>query len=274
MSLFQSLARVRLGRRFGAAVTLVIIAVSSVWLQSAFGANPITDAIKNGDVVDPQVNSWLAIQTSLQQFLHWDFILRLFLSLSLAIVCGWVLAWHPRSDNIAAPTNLEERKILVLLGLVGAVVSELSEVNATLAFVIFGIGALLRFRTLLDNPRLTGKAVMVMVVGLACGMGAWAMAVFVTAFSWALIYYMDSHVACRLRVRLAHEADPEVTLAAVRSFLASQGCRVQSATIYKGKRRLDLVLHVPAQFDLKQLEMDLRATLPKAVDARVDCKAV
>ena len=42
--------------------------------------------------------------------------------------------------------------------MVGAVVAELSGTSQTLAFVIFGIGALLRFRTVLDNPKLTVKA--------------------------------------------------------------------------------------------------------------------
>ena len=62
-------------------------------------------------------------------------------------------------------SDLEERKALILLGVVGAVVAELSKSSQTLAFVIFGIGALLRFRTVLDNPKLTGKAIMVVVVG-------------------------------------------------------------------------------------------------------------
>src|SRR5439155_10375779 len=38
-----------------------------------------------------------------------------------------------------------------------------------------------------DNPKLTGKAITVVVVGLACGMGSWAMAVFVTGFTWLLV---------------------------------------------------------------------------------------
>jgi len=55
-----------------------------------------------------------------------------------------------------------------------------------MAFVIFGIGSLVRFRTVLDNPKLTGKAIMVIVIGLACGMNQWAMAAFVTAVTWVL----------------------------------------------------------------------------------------
>src|SRR5262249_58399161 len=144
-------------------------------------------------------------------------------SLALAVAYAWVVAWHPRSTRIDSLSNLEERKTLVLLGMVGAVVAELSGVSTTLAFVIFGIGALLRFRTVLDNPKLTVKAITVLVIGLACGMGSWVMAVFVTAFSWVLIFWLDSRISCRLRIRLARDLaglDPngavfeEITVAA------------------------------------------------------------
>jgi len=58
-------------------------------------------------------------------------------------------------------SDFEERRHSIL-GVVGAVVAELSEQpNARLCHL--GIGALLRFRTLLDNPKLYRKAIMVVV---------------------------------------------------------------------------------------------------------------
>src|SRR5438067_3386367 len=150
-----------------------LIARACVVSSAALGANPAEEMAKAG-TTDPKGNSWLSIQNSIEQFGHPEFILRLFLSLGLAVGCAWVIAWHPRRSSLANPlADLEERKALVLLGMVGAVVAELSGTSQTLAFVIFGIGALLRFRTLLDNPKLTGKAITVVVVGLACGMGSW-----------------------------------------------------------------------------------------------------
>src|SRR4030095_11419808 len=184
---------------------VAVIALLSVLSSVAFAANPAEEMAKSGATggIDPKGNSWVSIQQSIQQFGHPEFILRLFLSLSLAVGCAYAIAWHPRRASLADPlADLEERKALILLGVVGAVVAELSGTSQTLAFVIFGIGALLRFRTLLDNPKLTGKAIMVVVVGLACGMGSWAMAVFVTAFSWLLVYWLYSHSTCRGRVRL------------------------------------------------------------------------
>src|SRR5438034_6426681 len=194
-----------LGRPLRTAGVVVVVAFLSVLSTAAFGANPAEEMAKAGATggIDPKGNSWVSIQNSIQQFGHPEFILRLFLSLSLAVACAWAIAWHPRRSSLMNPlSDLEERKALILLGVVGAVVAELSGTSQTLAFVIFGIGALLRFRTLLDNPKLTGKAIMIVVVGLACGMGSWAMAVFVTAFSWLLVFWLDSHASCRIRIRL------------------------------------------------------------------------
>jgi hypothetical protein len=221
-------------RRTIAAVA--VIAVVSVLSSAAFGANPAEEMAKGGATggIDPKGNSWVSIQQSVEQFGHPEFILRLFLSLSLAVGCAYAIAWHPRRASLADPlADLEERKALILLGVVGAVVAELSGTSQTLAFVIFGIGALLRFRTLLDNPKLTGKAIMVVIVGLACGMGSWAMAVFVTAFSWVLVYWLDSHSSCRVRIRLDDGEDPKPVFGTVQSLLVSHKCRLQSSALYE-----------------------------------------
>jgi hypothetical protein len=230
------------------------------------------DATNSSYGQDPQGNSWVAMQNSFQQFLHPEFILRLALSFTLAVVCGWLVAWHPRRSRRKALSDLEERKTLILLGMVGAVIAELSGTNQTLAFVIFGIGALLRFRTLLDNPKLTGKAITVVVIGLACGMGSWAMAVFVTLFAWILLFWLDSQIACRIRVRLADDVAPAPVVPLVQKLLLEHRCQLQSTALNQEKRELEFLLHIPAALDLGKLEADLRATLPNPDSARIKFK--
>src|SRR5664279_788136 len=252
---------------FGAFVSSVIITLGCLLPPAAFGANPADEIAKlkttSGGGIDPHVDSWLSMQHSFEQFLHPEFVLRLFLSFILAVACAWVVASHPRrSSRVDSVSDLEERKTIILLGLVGAIVAELSGASQTLAFVIFGIGALLRFRTALDNPKLTGKAIIVVVIGLACGMGSWVMAVFVTAFSWILIYWLESRIACRIRVRLTDEADLGSVFGTMQSLLVKRGCRLQSSAIYKGKRQLVFLLHIPSGLDLEKLKADLRGTLP------------
>lgn len=251
-------------RRVIAAVA--VIGLVSLLSSAAFGANPAEELAKHGTTggIDPKGNSWVSIQQSVEQFGHPEFILRLFLSLSLAVGCAYAIAWHPRRASLADPlADLEERKALILLGVVGAVVAELSGTSQTLAFVIFGIGALLRFRTLLDNPKLTGKAIMVVVVGLACGMGSWAMAVFVTAFTWVLVYWLDSHSSCRVRIRLDDGEDPKPVFGTVQSLLVSHKCRLQSSALYEDKGQMVFLLYIPSGVDPKQLEAEVRSSLKK-----------
>src|SRR3989475_7712558 len=255
------------GRRLRPALPIIavvaVIALVGVLSSAALGANPAEEMAKVG-TTDPKGNSWLSIQNSIEQFGHPEFILRLFLSLGLAVACAWAIAWHPRRSSLANPlADLEERKALVLLGMVGAVVAELSGTSQTLAFVIFGIGALLRFRTLLDNPKLTGKAIMVVVVGLACGMGSWAMAVFVTAFCWVLVYWLDSHSSCRVRIRLDDGEDPKPVFGTVQSLLVSHKCRLQSSALYEDKGQMVFLLYIPSGVDPRQLEAEVRSSLKK-----------
>lgn len=251
---------------------IAVIALVSVLSSAAFGANPAEEMAKAGATggIDPKGNSWMSIQQSIQQFGHPEFILRLFLSLTLAVGCAWAIAWHPRRASLMDPlADLEERKALILLGVVGAVVAELSGTSQTLAFVIFGIGALLRFRTLLDNPKLTGKAIMVVVVGLACGMGSWAMAVFVTAFSWVLVYWLDSHSSCRVRIRLDDGEDPKPVFSTVQSLLVSHKCRLQSSALYEDKGQMVFLLYIPTGVDPRQLEAEVRSRLRKNHVSRI-----
>jgi hypothetical protein len=256
---------------------VAVIALLSVLSSVAFAANPAEEMAKSGATggIDPKGNSWVSIQQSIQQFGHPEFILRLFLSLSLAVGCAYAIAWHPRRASLADPlADLEERKALILLGVVGAIVAELSGTSQTLAFVIFGIGALLRFRTVLDNPKLTGKAIMVVVIGLACGMGSWAMAVFVTIFGWLLVYWLDSHSSCRVRIRLDDQEDPKPVFGMVQSLLVSHKCRLQSSALYEDKGQMVFLLYIPTGVDPRQLEAEVRSRLRKNRVSKIDVDVV
>jgi hypothetical protein len=256
---------------------IAIIAVTAMLSSVAFAANPAAELAKAKSTggIEPKGNSWVSIQESVEQFGHPDFILRIFLSLALAVGCAWVIAWHPRRASLHDPlADLEERKALILLGVVGAVIAELSGTSQTLAFVIFGIGALLRFRTLLGNPKLTGKAIMIVVVGLACGMGSWAMAVFVTAFSWLLLFWLDSHTSCRVRIRLDETEDPKPVFGMVQSLLVSHKCRLQSSSLYEDKGQMVFLLYIPTGVDPGVLEAEVRSRLRKNRVSKIDVDVV
>src|SRR6476659_8738546 len=102
-----------LTRALSSLFVALVIGLSS----AAFGANPAEEMAKVG-TTDPKGDSWQAIQHSLEQFAHPEFMLRLFLSLGLAVACAYAIAWHPRRSSLANPlADLEERKTLILLGI-------------------------------------------------------------------------------------------------------------------------------------------------------------
>src|SRR5260370_37824028 len=88
-------------------VAVAVIALVSMLSSAAFAANPAEEMAKAGATggIDPKGNSWTSIQQSIEQFGHPEFILRLFLSLSLAVGCAYAIAWHPRRASLADPLS-------------------------------------------------------------------------------------------------------------------------------------------------------------------------
>lgn len=250
-------------------LTLAVVVAALLLFEPAALADRAEEAgaaLAQSPAADQKAGGWEAIAHSASQFHHWGFLFRLAIGLTLSVVCAWVIAWHPRRSTKVDPlSDLEERKALILLGMVGAVAAELG-VNQNMAFVIFGIGALIRFRTVLDNPKVTGKAIMVVVIGLACGMGHWAMAAFVTAAAWGLIFWLDSHLSARIRIRVASKLDLRHIYAEAQEFLHRNHCRIKSASVYDQKRQIVFLTHIPSDLDPIELETSLKAKLPKAAE--------
>jgi len=210
------------------------------------------------------------IQTSVQQFLHWQYLLRLFLGFVLAVAYAWFISWSPRRPVRADPaSDIEESKTLIVLGMLGAVVAEITRLSPNMAFVIFGIGSLVRFRTALDDPKLTGKAIIVVVIGLACGMDQWALGAFVTVAAWGLIYWLESHASVRLKIRVGGKQDVRAVYGEVTEFLHKNRCRVKAADLFEGKRSMVFIAQVPAELNASEMETVLQTKLAKFGD---DCE--
>jgi hypothetical protein len=210
------------------------------------------------------------IQHSFRQFLHWQYLLKLFLGFALAVIYASLLSWSPRGSVKADPAEgIEEGKTLVVLGMLGAVVAEVTKLSPTMAFVIFGIGSLVRFRTALDDPKLTGKAIMVVVIGLACGMDQWALGGFVTLAAWVLIYWLESHVSVRLKISVSGKQDVRAVYDKVQEFLQNNRCRVKAANLHEVRRSMMFVAQIPAGLNASEVESILHAKLGAADE---DCE--
>src|SRR6478736_3575005 len=101
-----------LSRGLAVIAAVVVVTLVTMLSSAALAANPASEMAKAKSTggIEPKGNSWVSIQESLEQFGHPDFILRIFLSLALAVGCAWVIAWHPRRVSLHDPlADLEER---------------------------------------------------------------------------------------------------------------------------------------------------------------------
>lgn len=257
----------RLIRGLSVVITMTLLGAACV---CAADANPLIGGGTSALAPQAAESHMKAVIQSFGQFLHWQLMLRLLVGFALAVACGWFIAWHPRRSTRSNPvTDHEETKTLILLGMVGAVVAEVSKLDQNMAFVIFGIGSLVRFRTVMDNPKVTGKAIMVVVIGLACGMNQWAMAAFVTGLTWILIFWLDSHVSARFKLRVTGKQDVRLIYADAQDFLRKHHCRIKAATLYESKRSMVFVAHVPATLDPLEFQASLAARLGEESDIEV-----
>lgn len=204
------------------------------------------------------------LSNAVNQFSEGFAYLELVLALITAAGCSMILAWtpvvHARKD---AADILESKKILVALGVVGAVVAGLVTVNPAMGLVIFGIGGLIRFRTVLEHPRLTAKAILCVLVGLAAGLNQFVTAGLVTVAGFLIVWWIERSTSLRLRVKLPSHGASEraAVLAAIDETLRQAHCHPRKLAPVGTGRNLIAIATCPSSLDADELEDRLGRTL-------------
>jgi len=202
-------------------------------------------------------------------------ILSLLLGILFALACAAALAWHPQHLRTSGSFDRHrERRILLVIALVGVVVAELVAVDAAMALVIFGIGALIRFRTVLANPEVTAKGILVVVIGLACGLGQLPLAILLTAAAWILLWFLDRTFGIRLRIDLRHPTPTAETVDMVlREGCRRRGYKVMGIDLGRDGRRVTIDLLAPIDQSPETVEAQVRTLLPpEQQDARISSR--
>ena len=207
-------------------------------------------------------------------FLNYRFLLDTLLTLVLATVLGATLAYHPRLLETA--DTLEEvdaGKVYMLYSVIGALIGILVvHYGLVVGFVLFGIGGLIRFRTLLHSAVLTGQVIFITLVGLTCGLNMPHVGVLATAFAFALIYVLDARITYEAEIRdLSVERFAEAT-AAYRAALERAGCKVIRQSRNRKKQRLFLVFQRRRYTSPHDLEIEIERAVDPTLRGSVDWK--
>ena len=129
--------------------------------------------------------------------------------LPLASVLGAALALRPRRRG----TPTREPAVIhtqIILAIVGAVIMLVVGSSLARAFGIVGVASLVRYRAKIDDPKDAGVMLCALAVGLASGVGLYALSVFSTAFLVAVLSVLESFAPRETKqfdLKVKHEGD-------------------------------------------------------------------
>jgi hypothetical protein len=205
-------------------------------------------------------------------FLNLPFLGSTLLTLILAAALGAAISFHPRHRERADTLEeLEAPKVYVLYAVIGAFIGILVVAYGYLVgFIVFGIGGLIRFRTLLTSANLTGRVILVTLIGLGCGLRMPHVAVLATVFTYILIHVLETRITYRVDVHALAPEHLAGAAAAYRDLLEAQGCRVISVRQYPLKQRLTLLVVGPPGVKQQTLEEAVENGVAEPLRGTVD----
>lgn len=210
-----------------------------------------------------------SVMQGFQTFLDGATVMDLLVGYGFALLLASLIAWHPKRMSARRADRLLGREgILLLFGLIGATVALLVMVHPSLGLVVFGIGGLVRFRTTLDDPELTAKGIVTLVIGLACGTSAYLPATIVAGIAWTLIWFIDNRVTYRVRIGSRGELRRPLTTddgVAIADTVRAERIHIVNSALEARKNRLSLHLRAPSHLDEAQILAAIRSALPHDV---------
>ncbi|MBT8335681.1 MAG: hypothetical protein KJO11_03690 [Gemmatimonadetes bacterium] len=200
---------------------LALAAVAVAVAVPAHAAAQIPDALTSTPV--PAGEGWEGFQDT-------SFLLDTFVKLLLAAVLATVISYHPLRMRAADTLEeIEAPKATIAYAVVGSLVGLIVvRTDLLVGFVIFGIGALFRFRTVMRSPQLTGQVILATLIGLACGLDLPYIAVVATVFDAGLTFLLEARMTYLLDVRGLPEDRFSEAVAAYRGALVAHDVRVRS----------------------------------------------
>src|SRR5262249_6726408 len=145
---------------------------------------------------------------------------------------------------------------------VGAMVGLIVQVRPAMAYAIFGIGGLLRFRTDVGEAKDTGRVILVTVVGVCCGLKIFIVAIPATLLGWALIFALERRAHDIISVAGVSEEKTHESIDVYQSLIERFGCQVVGIETHLNKHKFTFIVSAPAVFDRASVEAHFGAISP------------
>ncbi len=212
----------------------------------------------------------------LDGFSDFDFMLNTLFNLTLAAVLGALIGFHPKSVQTADTLKeIEAPKVDIMYATIGALIGIMVvKYGLVIGFVLFGIGGLIRFRTVMRSANLTGQVILVTLVGLSCGLDLPHVAVMATVFGWVLMYILEWRITYRIDIRSLPEETMAESADAYRQVLEEHGCKILGEQKRPGSGRIRFIFRPGAKESREHignlLESQVDPSLQGLVDWEID----
>jgi hypothetical protein len=181
-----------------------------------------------------------------------------------------LLAFHPvyRGRPVSL-VDIDLRQTLIIYGVVGALIAVVCSVSPSMAFVIFGIGGLMRFRTDVGASKDTGRTIMATLIGLCWGLGLELVATLATLYFWIMIFVLERSPAVEMTVGGIAVPDMGRSAEAYRDAIERAGGRVLGQAKDFKRAQLRFVFRMPSRTTDDRLAREL-ALIPEALRGMPD----
>lgn len=228
-------------------VVLLLLCVSSVaGAQDVF--SPAAGNVNDSTGIEVLYEGWSSFGNI------WMLLDRISV-LAMALILGALIAYHPSSRRrVSSIDHFEQPKTFLMYALVSAVVALLVKEQPAMAIVVFGIGGLMRFRTMVGEAKDTGRVILVTVVGLCCGLKMYIVAVPAVAIGWLVIYFLEQQIAGVIRVSGVAVEKINEAATAYRAIIGGSECSIIGEQSKFQKQEFLFMVTAAPSFDRGSLE--------------------
>lgn len=214
----------------------------------------------------------MALGEGWRGFTDVSFMVDSLLTLILATVLGAIIAFHPKHGQTAdTPEEIESPQIFMMYAVIGAIIGILVvKYGLVVGFVLFGIGGLIRFRTVMRSASLTGRVIYVTLIGLSCGLELPHVAVLATAFGFVLIYVLDAKVTYVIDIRALAPEHVAEAASKYRALLEQANSRILSEKKNPRKGRVRFIFQSARRAKRSQLESLLETGAEEPFKGSID----
>ena len=228
-------------------------------MQQIFGI----DLVADGEAWNAFVEGWAS-------FTDWHEVLPMVVNVLLAVLLMLPFVYGQRKlGRFHSLARIDEQKAYVTYAAVSAAIAVLVLEHPAMALVIFGMGGLLRFRTPTSSERGTGRAIFAVVVGLACGLSLYALAVTLTILGYVAMWWMEGRYTLELTIKKLSPERLKESMAAYSAVVAQHGGRIAGTRTAAAEDQFTMVLLVPRGVSLHEMNESLKLDVPDELQGKM-----